>query len=250
MIFRLLAILALVLLVFWAINSVSRRFALSRSQAQMLVLLGALLTTIVVLIGLGRLPVHFILAPLGVAATFLLRMLPTVLRLLPLWSMLRSKLHHHRATAGPSAGQTSTLRTAFLAMELAHASGDLDGKVLKGSFAGQRLSSLSLSQLLELLREIQADGDSQRILEAYLDRMHGGWRDTQQGQRDSAARADESAMSRELAMEILGLAEPLEREQVVQAHRRLMQKMHPDRGGSDYLAKKINAARDFLLESL
>ena len=54
-------------------------------------------------------------------------------------------------------------------------------------------------------------------------------------------------MDRHTALEILGLEEGASKDEIVQAHRRLMQKMHPDRGGSDFLAKKINAARDFLL---
>ena len=249
MIFRVIAIIAAVLLVYWAMNSVAKKYALSRSQAQMLVLLGVLLTVIVVLIALGRLPVQFILAPLGVAATFILRMLPTLLRLFPLWQMLRSKIHHQRAVGGASASQKSTLRTVYLAMELLHGSGDMDGRVLRGGFEGKRLSALALPELLELLRECQADPDSGRILEAYLDRMHEGWRDTGQG-GGGASGPDESVMTRELAMEILGLTDAPDEEQVVLAHRRLMQKLHPDRGGSDYLAKKINAARDFLLEKL
>ena len=55
-------------------------------------------------------------------------------------------------------------------------------------------------------------------------------------------------MTRELALEILGLKGEPDRDEIIKAHRTLMQRMHPDRGGSDYLAKKINQAKDFLLK--
>ena len=55
------------------------------------------------------------------------------------------------------------------------------------------------------------------------------------------------ALSRSDALAILGLPEHADREQILQAHRRLIQKLHPDRGGSDYLAARINAAKETLL---
>ncbi|MDD5033131.1 MAG: molecular chaperone DnaJ [Methylococcaceae bacterium] len=54
-------------------------------------------------------------------------------------------------------------------------------------------------------------------------------------------------MSKEEAYEILGLVNGASRQEVIAAHRRLMQRMHPDRGGTNYLAGKINQARDTLI---
>ncbi|MCB1672007.1 MAG: hypothetical protein R3F41_03685 [Gammaproteobacteria bacterium] len=250
MIFRLLALLVLLFLIYWGMNSLSRRFSLTRNQANGLLVLAISLTVIVVLIVMGRIPVQFILAPLGVAATFLLRALPAVVRLMPFWQMLRSKYPFHRRRSGNSASSKSVIRTEYLAMELLHGSGELDGQVLKGRFSGQRLSSLDRRALMQLAGECGSDPDSVQVLEAYLDRMHSGWRDEIHQHREREEYQEEPAMNRQLALEILGLNESASREDVNLAHRKLMQKMHPDRGGTEYLAKKINAARDYLLEHL
>lgn len=249
MIFRLLASLALLLLIYWGMNSLSRRYALTRTQARWLLGMSMVLTGVVVLIVMGRLPAHFILAPLGVAATYLLRALPAMLRLIPLWQLLKGRTAWSGSAASRTRGHKSVIRTEFLAMELDHGSGNLDGEVLKGTFEGRRLSSLSLTELSALARACGGDQDSLRILEAYLDRMHPDWRShfSEQQEADTGVTA-EPPMSRQLALEILGLAEGATRDDVIRAHRKLMQKLHPDRGGSDYLAKKINAARDYLHE--
>ena len=57
-------------------------------------------------------------------------------------------------------------------------------------------------------------------------------------------------MGRKEAAEVLGVPENASRDEIVKAHRRLMQRVHPDRGGSDFLAAKINQAKDVLLNAL
>ncbi len=54
-------------------------------------------------------------------------------------------------------------------------------------------------------------------------------------------------MTSEEAYKILGIDEPATKEEIIEAHRKLIQKIHPDRGGNDYLAAQINQAKDYLL---
>lgn len=56
-----------------------------------------------------------------------------------------------------------------------------------------------------------------------------------------------SDLTEDEAWQLLGLEHGASREEIIQAHKHLMQKLHPDRGGNDYLAAKLNAARDLLL---
>jgi hypothetical protein len=244
MIFRLILLILLPVAAYFMVKSARSRFNLTGRQTQILFLIVAALLMIGMLVVLGRLPVHFIFAPLGAAAAFLLRFLPMILRLLPFWQMFRSRTASGQTRKG---NQSSTIRTAYLLMELDHDSGNMDGEVLQGQFAGQKLAQLELDQLLELHNECQSDTDSLQVLEAYLDRTRDEWRDQAKGSQAPPAQ-EESAMTRQLALEILGLEEGASDEEIIKAHRSMMQRLHPDRGGSDYLAKKINTAKDFLLQ--
>lgn len=170
--------------------------------------------------------------------------------LMPLLIRVRSLLDRYRPPAG---GQTSTVATAFLRMTLDHDTGSMEGTILRGRFAGMRMDELGPADLLALLRECRAeDEEGARLLEAYLDRVRPDWRDELAGERAGGAGAGSARpasgdMTVEEAYAILGLSPGADAEAIKEAHRRLMVKLHPDHGGSDYLATKINRARDVLL---
>lgn len=164
--------------------------------------------------------------------------------LLPFYFQWRSNRIRARNAAGPSPGGASEVDTGWLRMTLDHDSGEMQGVVQRGRFAGRGLEGMSLEELVELRDELGADGDSLRVLDAYLDRVHGpAWR----GGR-GAGQARDGAMTEAEALEVLGLAPGATVEEIKEAHRRLMARMHPDRGGSTYLAAKLNQAKDYLLK--
>ena len=176
---------------------------------------------------------------------------------MPLLSRLRRLLDRFRA---PRGGQSSSVATDFLRMTLDHDTGTMTGTVLRGEFAGLRIEEMGVGDLLALLRECRAaDEEGARLLEAYLDRLHPDWRDELSGGKPGSAGgggangnarpAAASGMTADEAYSILGLAPGASRDQIKDAHRRLMVKLHPDHGGSDYLATQINRARDVLLRA-
>ena len=245
---RYVLILIIPVLAYVGLRKLAIRYSLNQKQFNLLLLLATILIVVVILILLGRIPPTFIIAPIMVAGTFLLRNLPLLFRLLPLWNLFRTKTQTAYGSSGSQ--DSSSIRTRFLLMTLDHDSADMDGEVLEGQFKAQKLSQLGIEQLIALAKECSQDADSLQVLEAYLDRAHPQWRELNGGFAHSESKSrsvEEPAMDRHTALEILGLEEGASKDEIVQAHRRLMQKMHPDRGGSDFLAKKINAARDFLL---
>lgn len=147
-----------------------------------------------------------------------------------------------------SPGQTSRVATEHLEVELDHDTGEMRGRVLKGTFAGRTLEELSPLELAQLWRDCRfADPQSTRILEAYLDRAHPSWREDLARQDGATGARRAGKMSREQALDILGLPADASEEDVRRAHRELMLKLHPDRGGSTSLAAQINEAKDVLL---
>jgi hypothetical protein len=147
-----------------------------------------------------------------------------------------------------SPGQKSRVATSLLAMELDHDSGGMDGDILAGPLKGRRLTSLGQDEMIQFHTLCRSANDqSQALYEAWLDRAQPEWRAAWGGGGGKANANGGAAMSREEAYAVLGLKPGASADDVKQAHKRLMKDFHPDRGGSDYLAAKINAAKDVLL---
>lgn len=154
-------------------------------------------------------------------------------------------------SANKSEGQTSRVRTRMIEMELDHDTGEMRGVVIKGQFAQRELASMDQAELLSLLSDCaKKDTQAAQLLEVYLDRHFPDWREDAgaAGQtRSGGARGSEGPMSQAEAYEILGLEPGASKADIRRAHRTLMKRMHPDQGGSTYLATKINEAKDVLL---
>ena len=147
---------------------------------------------------------------------------------------------------GAGSSRRSTVRTRYLRAHLDHETGEMDAEVLEGRYRGRRLSELDLAALRELLREVDEDRQSRALLAAYLERSHGDrWSDGDHSSEGS--RRAGSEMTDSEAREVLGVDSSAGRAEIVAAHRRLIQKLHPDRGGSTYLAAILNDAKRQLL---
>jgi hypothetical protein len=151
------------------------------------------------------------------------------------------------ATRSP--GQASRVRSQFLDMRLDHDSGQLAGRIVAGPHAGRDLAEFDLSGLLAMIPTL--DAESVSLLESYLDRRFPAWRQNAQG--NTAGRQGRAApsgkMTDEEAYQILGLQPGAGRDEISRAHRTLMKKLHPDQGGSTYLAARVNEAKDTLLRT-
>jgi hypothetical protein len=145
-----------------------------------------------------------------------------------------------------SGGQTSHVRSAYFEMELDHDTGAMRGRVLAGRHQGADLERLDVKTLTAMLSEI--DEESRALLMAYLDRRDSTWGEYAQADSTAGRHASSSGkMSEQEAYQILGLQPGANADDISRAHRTLMKKLHPDQGGSTYLAARINEAKEILL---
>jgi hypothetical protein len=162
-----------------------------------------------------------------------------------LWRWWQSRQPPAPLGAAPADG----VETAMLSMRLDPAAGTLSGRVRSGRQAGRDLADLTPAELRDLLAEAAAtDPDSVPLLEAWLDHAFPAWRgEAGWGGAHGGGAATGPMQDRAEALAVLGLAEGATEEEIRAAHARLMRRAHPDAGGSDWLAARLNAARDTLL---
>lgn len=240
-----LAALLVFSLIRYGINSSPKQ----RRQLAYIIAIGLAASVLLLLLLTGR--IHFLAAVVAAAIPFA-KKLPALLRYVPLFRYLKQQLGRSKHVDSDNA---STVVTSLLTMSLEPSSGKIDGEILLGEFKGALLTQLSLPQLFTLY-QLATDqyADSVPVFDAFLKRHVGAeWRKkaAQFGYQfeELNVPADNSEMDVSQALQILGLAEGASKQEVLDAHRKLMQKLHPDRGGSNFLAAQVNRAKDVLLES-
>jgi len=206
------------------------------------VLIGLVLTVALFFLVTGR---------LAWAAVTLPALLPWFFRARAAARFAKNFTRMANAATGGSSGRSSDVETRYLRMTLDHDTGDISGDILDGPFAGRRVEELTTDELIELLRTCWTDdAESARLIEAFLDRNHPEWREARAGTTDetqSGSGGMPGVMDRAEALRVLGLDDGADADAVKAAHKRLISGLHPDHGGSDYLAAKINEAKDVLL---
>lgn len=236
----LLIVFALLAVIMWLqIRSVSN--PRKRKELTRKALLWSIVGILILLAASGRM--HWVGAALAALLPLIRPILFFALQNVPLLAAM-----YKRYASGASAKTTSSVESDFLTMQLNHNTGELNGDILKGPHEGKQLSELDQAQLQELLRYYGLhDYDSARLLESYMEqRFEQDFESAEQSEKNS--HIHQESMSQDEALAILGLDESADKADIIAAHRVLIQKLHPDRGGNDYLASKLNEARDLLLK--
>lgn len=211
-----------------------------RRGAYLQIILGSAVVGVIILTLMGKM--HWIGAALTGLLVLARQTLPLLIRLLPVLGSLRGQ-------STSAQGKQSEVCSQILKMSLDHDTGRLSGVVLEGPYKDWLLDELNREQLEELMAHCQReDADSVQLLASYLEQRFPDETDQtcQAGQRPGQPSA---GLSRTEALAILGLNDQADRNEIISAHRTLIQKLHPDRGGNDYLAAKINEAKDYLLST-
>ncbi|WP_295401222.1 sulfate transporter CysZ [uncultured Thiocystis sp.] len=179
--------------------------------------------------GMGMIPVlNFLLMPSAVAGAT------------AMWVREFKDATHYQ---GP---HESKVATRYVLLAIDHLSGRIGGEILAGPLQGQALEQTATEDLLDLLHTCYlTDAESAEALEVYLSRARGHRIDEPPPRHrpEAAPQPQTILMDGHEARAILGIAPDAGPEEIKTAHRRLIQRLHPDRGGSDYLAARVNEAK-------
>ena len=236
---RMILLLVVALTLIILIRRAQRQPPHKRRGAYLQIILGSAVVGVIILTLMGKM--HWVGAALTGALVLARQTLPLLIRILPMLGGLRGQNSN-------AAGKQSEVSSRILRMTLDHDSGDLSGVVLEGTYRDWLLEELEREQLDDLMAFCQReDADSAQLLASYLEqRFPDDAGHTEHNNQGGTANA--SGVTRAEAFAVLGLGEGASEEDIVAAHRTLIQKLHPDRGGNDYLAAKINEAKDFLID--
>jgi len=233
---RFIIVLLLLCVAVYAIYRFKRLHKEAKKQLSRKLILAALFLLLLVLAATGRL--NWIAAAIGA----LLPLVPRIIRFAMSFGPTLSPYFRRYQQ-----NKQSSMQTRFLSLQINLLSGELQGEVLEGSYKGEKLQLMTIVQLCELLQECQQqDAESAGLLIAYMQRMHPGWKP--EGETGSHYSGNTSVMTEQQARDILGVSVSATKSEIIKAYKRLMQKLHPDRGGTDYLAVQINKAKEVLLK--
>ncbi|UZE96693.1 DnaJ domain-containing protein [Alkalimarinus alittae] len=241
-----LAALLVFTLIRYGINSSPKQ----RRKLVYIVAVGLAGAVLLLLLITGR--IHFVAAIVAAIIPFA-KKIPALLKYIPIVRYLKQWVGGS-TPVGPDG--VTVVETSLLTMSLTHTSGKMDGEILQGELKGQRLSQLNPAQLYQLYQLASEQyADSVPVFDAFLQRHIGqAWRKKaeQCGYQFDELNAPtfHSDMDESQALQILGLTEGATKKEILDAHRKLMQKLHPDRGGSNFLAAQVNTAKDVLLNNM
>ena len=208
------------------------------------VLVGTVIFIVVFFIANGRLVWALAALPALLPWFFRLRAVARAAK-----TFARMRQAHGTEASEAGTGGSSDLETRFLRMWLDHETGVMSGRVIDGPYKGHRLDDMEIADLIRLWKQCDCeDPESGRVVAAYLDRTYPDWREGGESASETGgSTAPLGVMDRAQALQVLGLGEDASASDVKDAHRRLISGMHPDHGGSDFLAAQINQAKDVLL---
>ncbi len=147
--------------------------------------------------------------------------------------------------------KNAVFKTEFLHLQLNIKTGQISGTIVSGPHQGSSLESLTSEELKTLEKHYKnLDKTSYYLIRVIRQRGGHQYKESDQHQKNQSSGLFQANPSTNEAQQILGLSNNPDKQQIIKAHRSLIQKLHPDRGGNDYLASRVNLAKDVLLQNI